>query len=99
MTAEELDKRYEDNEEEAFADVVAMLLILNKAAVINEEFESGKPIAEHDYSRRLTEEEIYNCTEGELAELIAEMRKTKADDETVTVEVAENKKKEVQELN
>lgn len=99
VTEADLDEKYENDEEEALKDVVAMLLALNKAAVINEEFESGKPISEHDYSRRLTEEEIYNCTEDEIEQLVAEMHKAKASDEETSVEVEEDKKKEAPPVN
>lgn len=99
VTEADLDKKYENDEEEAYKDIVAMLLALNKAAVINEEFESGKPIAEHDYSRRLTEEEIYNCTEDELKQLVAEVQKAKSSDEETSVEVEEDKKKEAPPVN
>lgn len=99
VTEADLDKKYENNEEEAFKDIVAMLLVLNKAAVINEEFESGKQMKDFDYSKMLTEEEIYNCTEDELEQLIAEMQKSKSSDEETSVEVEEDKKKEAPPVN
>ena len=90
---------YEEDPESALEDMKFMMLTLNKAAVVKSEFESGKPLALHDYSSRLTSEEIDNLTESELNMLVAEMLAAKEKDGATTVETEIEKKTNEQSLN
>lgn len=90
-TAESLEAEYTDNTDAAIDDVIEMLIVLNKAAVMKENFDSGKPVSEFKFDDVLTRDEILNLTEEEFTALVAEMYAAKNGDSETTVEVHEKK--------
>lgn len=90
-TAESLEAEYTEDTDAAIDDVIEMLIVLNKAAVMKENFDSGKPVSEFKFDDVLTRDEILNLTDEEFTALVKEMYAAKKADSETTVELPEKK--------